>query len=76
MFLDTPAAGVWFPNEVAKALPNPLLFDAVWVVGFSRVEDGSYIYNVTLLDVVDGNAPAFLLRILPQFDAWDLEQIQ
>jgi hypothetical protein len=36
VFLDTPAAGVWFPNEVAKALPNPLLFDALWVVGNSR----------------------------------------
>jgi hypothetical protein len=22
VFLDTPAAGMWFPNEVAKALPN------------------------------------------------------
>lgn len=76
VFLDTPAAGRWFPNEVAKALPNPLLFDAVWVVGFSRIEDGSYIYNLTLLDVTDGNAPAFLLRIAPDFDAWHVEQIQ
>jgi hypothetical protein len=76
VLLDTPAAGLWFPNEVAKALPNPLLFAAVWVVGFSMIEAGSYIYNLTLLDVTDGNAPAFLLRITPDFDAWHVEQIQ
>jgi hypothetical protein len=76
VFLDTPAAGNWFPNEVAKALPNPLLFAAVWVVGFSTVQDGSYVYNLALLDVADGKAPAFLLRIAPNFDAWQVEQIQ
>lgn len=76
VFLDTPAAGRWFPNEVAKAMPNPLFFDAVWVVGFSTVQDGSYIYSLTLLDVTDGNAPAFLVRIGPNFDAWQVEQIQ
>ncbi len=76
VFLDTPAAGLWFPNEVATALPSPLLLDAVWVVGFSIIEAGSYIYNLTLLDVTDGNAPAFLLRITPDFDAWHVVQIQ
>jgi hypothetical protein len=40
------------------------------------IEAGSYIYNLTLLDVTDGNAPAFLLRITPSFDAWHVEQIQ
>ncbi len=76
VLLDTPAAGAWFPNEVAKTLPNPLLFDAVWVVGFSRVEDGAYVYNLTLLDVADGNAPAFLLWIAPDFDTWHGDQLQ
>jgi hypothetical protein len=57
-------------------MPVPLLFDAVWVVAFSMTEAGSYIYNLTLLDVTDGNAPAFLLRITPDFDAWNVEQIQ
>jgi hypothetical protein len=52
------------------------LFAAVWVVGFSNVQDGGYIYNLTLLDVTDGKAPAFLLRITPDFDAWHVEQIQ
>jgi hypothetical protein len=76
VFLDTPAVGRWFPNKVAKALPSPLLFAAVWVIGFSTVQDGSYIYNLTLLDVTDENAPAFLLRIAPDFDAWQVEQVQ
>lgn len=57
-------------------MPRPLLFAAVWVVGFSMIQAGSYIYNLTLLDVTDGNAPAFLLQITPDFDAWHVEQIQ
>jgi len=65
VFLDTPAAGTWYPNAAAKALPHPLMFDAVWVVGFSTIQDGGYVYNLTLLDVAGGNAPAFLLRIAP-----------
>jgi hypothetical protein len=76
VFLDTPAAGIWYPNAVAKALPDPLMFDAVWVVGFSRIEDGGYVYNLTLLDVTQGAAPAFLLRITPEFDGWRVGQIQ
>ena len=75
-FEELGAAGVWFPNEVTKAMPRPLLFAAVWVVGFSMIQAGSYIYNLTLLDVTDGNAPAFLLQITPDFDAWHVEQIQ
>ncbi len=76
VFLDTPAAGVWFPNEVAKALRRPILFDAIWVAGFSAVDNGSYVYNLILLDVADGNAPAFLLRIVPGFDGWEVKQLQ
>jgi hypothetical protein len=44
-------------------LPNPPLFAAVWVVGFSMLQDEDYIYGVTLLDPTQKNAPAFLLRI-------------
>ena len=76
VLLDTPAAGTWYPNTVAKGMPDPLMFDAVWVVGFSTVEDGSYAYNLTLLDASAGDAPAFLLKIVPDFDAWKVEQIQ
>lgn len=76
VFLETPAAGTWYPNAAAKALPDPLVFDAVWVVGFSTIQDSGYVYNLTLLDVAGGNAPALLLRIAPDFDTWKVEQIQ
>jgi len=45
-------------------------------VGFSTVDNGSYVYNLTLLDVMAGDAPAFLLRIAPDFDAWQVKQLQ
>jgi hypothetical protein len=35
VFLDADA-GAWFPNRVARALPQPLHFAAVWVVGLQR----------------------------------------
>jgi len=51
VFLNA-GAGMWFPNEVAKQLPDPLLFDAVWVVGLQKVEDGEYVYATTRLDLI------------------------
>jgi hypothetical protein len=75
VLLDTHEAGTWFP-EVAKTLPSPLWFAAVWVVCFSTVQDSGYVYNLTLLDVMDGNVPAASLRIAPDFDPWRAEVIQ
>lgn len=75
VFLDA-AAGEWHPNKVARDLPNPLLFSAIWVVGLYGVQDDEYVYGVTLLDVSNGNAPTFLVRINKTFDAWDLTDIQ
>ena len=75
VFLDA-AAGAWYPNAVARALPEPLLFDAVWAVGLQRVEDGDYIYGVTLLDISGGNAPAYLIRINSAFDTWEVTDVQ
>jgi hypothetical protein len=37
-------AGKWCPNEVARQLPDPLHFGAVWVVGLQGVHDGGYVY--------------------------------
>lgn len=68
--------GKWFPNEVAKQLPETLDFAAVWVVGLQGVEAGQYVYAVTLLDLSDGNAPAYRVRIGKDFDAWEVEEIQ
>ena len=78
VFLDTPMAGVWFPNEVAKGIAGPAFVRrGMGNRSFFMIRTaGSYVYNLTLLDVTDENAPAFLLRIQPDFDAWNVEQIQ
>jgi len=68
--------GEWFPKRVVKALPTPLDFDAVWVVGFQSVKEGSYIYGVTLLDVSQGIAPICIVRIAEDFGSWEVTQIQ
>lgn len=75
VFLDA-GAGEWFPNRVAKALPDPLHFAAVWVVGFQRIENGSYVYGVTSLENAGGNAPMYLVRISAGFDKWEVEPLQ
>jgi hypothetical protein len=54
--------GEWHPNTVARRLPEPLHFETVWVVGLGCVENGEYVYNVTNLDVSEGNAPVFKAR--------------
>jgi len=75
VFLNA-AAGLWYPNRVAKALPTPLYFDSVWVVGLYGVEGDEYVYGVTHLDLTDGDVPAFKLRISSDFAAWEIVQIQ
>jgi hypothetical protein len=70
-------AGEWFPNRVARALPNPLHFATVWVLGFlKKGADGQYIYGVTHLDMSGGDAPTFLVRIGKDFDSWEVEGVQ
>ena len=75
VFLDA-AAGEWFPNRVAKALPDPLYFDEVWVVGIYGVENGGYVYGVAQLDVSSGNAPAYKVQINADFTGWTVKQVQ
>jgi hypothetical protein len=75
VFLDA-AAGERFPNREAKALPDPLYFDDVWVVGLYGVESGEYVYGVTQLDLSSGSAPAYRVRINPDFTGWVVEQVQ
>jgi hypothetical protein len=66
----------WFPNRIAKALPQPLHFGAVWVVGLQAVEAGEYVYNVTQMDEEAGIAHVWRVRIAPDFDKWTVERIQ
>jgi hypothetical protein len=75
VFLDA-GAGIWFPNKVARQLPEPLHFAAVWVVGFQEVEAGEYVYGVTYLDLRNGNASTLLVRIKKDFDDWEVRSIQ
>lgn len=69
VFLDS-GTGTWFPNKVARKLPEPLLFNSVWVVGLKQVDDKSYTYYVTSLDISSGDAPTYLVGIDPAFDTW------
>jgi hypothetical protein len=75
VFLDA-GAGRWFPNAVARALPKPLHFDAVWVVDLQPLHDGAYTYGVTQLDVRSGNAPTCLVHIAKDFDGWAVTRLQ
>jgi len=68
--------GKWFPNKVAKHLPETLYFEAVWVVGLQKVEAGEYVYGVTRLDLSRGNVPIWIVRIGKNFDAWNVEAKQ
>lgn len=68
--------GVWFPNKVARQLPDPLLFATVWVVGLQGVDAGEYVYGVTHLDLSEGDAPTLLVRIRENFGAWEVKRAQ
>jgi hypothetical protein len=66
----------WFPNKVAKALPRPLHFGAVWVVGLQGVEAGEYVYNVTQMDEEVSIAHVWRVRIAADFDKWTVARVQ
>lgn len=68
--------GPWFPNRVAKSLPTPLDFAAVWVVGLHGVENGEYSYNVMQLDREAGVADIWRVRIAADFNSWQVERVQ
>ena len=68
--------GEWYPTKVARGLPKPLLFDAVWVVGLDRLDGDEYIYNATRLDNRMGQAPAWQVRIAKDFDGWSVTALQ
>lgn len=75
VFLNA-GGGEWYPNRVARHLPEPLLFDAAWVVALQCVEDYGYVYAVTMLDQSSGMAPAWRVRIGRGFDTWEVTPIQ
>jgi len=70
------AGGMWFPNAVTKQLPEPLYFAAVWVVGTHGMNEGRHVYSVSSLELVEGNAPTWLVRIGVDFNAWEVIAVQ
>lgn len=77
MFLNAGGDGAWFPNRVARKLPSPLYFAVVWVVGLHQAQaGGEYVYGVTQLDVGEGNAMVWHVRIAKNFDTWRVVPIQ
>jgi hypothetical protein len=68
--------GPWFPNRVAKSLPKPLDFAAVWVVGLHGVENSEYSYNVMQLDQEAGATDIWRVRIAADFNSWQVERVQ
>ena len=71
VFLNA-GGGEWLPNRVARKLPEPLYFEAVWVVALQGVDADEYVYAVTRLDLSQGNAPAWHVRIGRDFDSWEV----
>jgi hypothetical protein len=77
VFLNAGGDGAWFPNSVARKLPSPLYFPIVWVVGLHQAQAGAeYVYGVTQLDVSNGNAMVWHVRIGRNFDTWQVERVQ
>jgi hypothetical protein len=68
--------GRWVPNKLAKSLPQPLHFGAVWVVGLQGVEAEEYVYNITQIDQEAAIAYVWRVRIAADFDKWTVERIQ
>jgi hypothetical protein len=66
----------WYPNKVAKALPQPLHFRAVWVVALHGVEAGEYVYDVMQMDEEAGVAHIWRVRIAADFDKWSVARVQ
>ena len=73
VFLNEGNGAKWFPDTVARQLPSPLHFEAVWVVGLQSVEAGEYVYYATRLDLSRGHAPAWRVRIGQEFDQWQVK---
>ena len=59
-----------------KRLPETLYFEEMWVVSLQSVNEGEYTYGVTLLNLSDGNAPTWRVRIGKDFDVWQVGAIQ
>jgi hypothetical protein len=62
--------GQWTPSNVTKLLPDPLHFDAVWVVGLHAETCGTYTYNVSRLAYCSVPPLQAELTIAADFESW------
>jgi hypothetical protein len=76
VFLNAGNSSEWWPNRVAKAVPQPTLFGAIWIVGLHAVENGEYHYNVVEIDVESGVGHVWRVCIAAGFDQWSVSHIQ
>lgn len=62
--------GVWTPSVIVTRLPEPVLFDAIWIVGLHTAKDGAYAYDVCRLGC--GSRPPLQARLTIEsdFDSW------
>ena len=76
VFLEAGGNTQWYPNLIAKKLPETD-FGQVLIVGLQYVEQNyGYVYGVTAADITGGNAPTWKVRINPDFEGWQIEQLQ
>ena len=74
VLVDADGGGPWFPNRIAKQLPEPLHFETVWVIALQPTKDGQYVYNVAQLD--RAGTPIRRVHIAKDFGSWQVEHIQ
>ena len=75
IFLNAGEGQQWFPDRVAKRLPEPLHFATVWVVTLQPREGDEYVYGVTRMEPSEEASPIWRVRIGNNFDAWQVEEI-
>ena len=70
------ARGKWFPNKVARRLHGIHGFEDVWVVHRGNVPLNEFGYSAALLDLSDGEAPAWEVQIRDDFCDWHVCRVQ
>jgi hypothetical protein len=45
-------------------------------MGLQEVRCGAYVYAITNLNLEGGNAPAWRIKIAPDFGSWAVERVQ
>lgn len=76
VFVNAGNSSEWWPNRVAKAVPQPILFGAIWLVGLQAIENSKYHYNVIEIDAENGVGHVWRVRITASFDKWSVSHIQ